>query len=442
MGEVSAAVIDELSQGIQSVISDEYVEGKTYLSVAEQILESARNIQHRIAEAGSLGNGTYKTTRDVVNAAAKQAQDQFQANHLKFKIKEMFKNIRRDHSSIEDDELRALLQEGFQDFSSEIIDMFTQYYKSYLEVYNANTKIYSTVMAQTNIAEATQIMSKGYQILTKIGESIRGTQILYEVQLSIGTKGSQRTGYFTLEELMQYTTVNYYNGAMTLRVDTAALNKAATNGEINLFKWDQSYIDRYQNYTKKVIENQLIPGLQNWDKNIGLTTGQESQVYINKGNVTESFRVAATSIYNRATEATLGKSLDQILSADDHALHYMIHTTLKNTTSYWQGPDFEADIESLFSGLIGDDSAFQAIKDKMGVGDSGTVEVQEKVNSATFTNLSSLITQLQNTINSLRRLDALGDKVKSRLSTTTDGLDAEVDEAIWDLVKQFLPGAS
>lgn len=441
MGEITAAVLQELSSGIKQVIQEEYVEGHTYLQEVEFILGRAKDLQKKVSQAGTMGNGTYRKTRDVVEAAAREASQQFQINDIKSKLKQRFIDIRKtvaDHSSSEDDDFRAQLGEGFQDFTDEVIQMFEKYYKHYIEVYNANTSIYQNIMANTTEWEANDIMMQGYTIINKIAESIRGTSILYEVQLGIGSAGAQKTGFLTLDQIMKYTEVSYYNGAMTLKLKSSALRAAADRGEISLFSWDDAYRQRYLEYTRKVIAVEKTD-LRSWASNIGANSSTANgDIYINRGNVAESFRTAATSIYNRYLESSLGTTLDQIVAMDDHSIHYMLHTTLQNTGSYWTGPDFEADLQQLFKGLAGDTSGVQDMAAQMSR-NGQTVGVQEKVNNATFTNLNSLITQLtqiSRLLMNINNLDQSG--VNSALQGDIGDLDGPVETALIELVSQFL----
>lgn len=441
MGEITSAVLQELSSGIKQVIQEEYVEGRTYLQEVELILGRAKDLQKKVSSIGNMGNGTYRKTRDVVEAAAKEASKQFQINDIKSKLKQRFIDIRKtnaDHSSSEDDNFRAKLGEDFQQFSDEVIQMFEKYYKHYVEVYNANTSIYQNIMANTTEWEANDIMMQGYTIINKIAESIRGTSILYEVQLGIGSTGAQKTGFLTLDQIMKYTEVSYYNGAMTLKLKSSALRAAADKGEISLFSWDDEYRKRYLEYTKKVIAVEKTD-LRSWASNIGTnSTTADNNIYINRGNVTESFRAAATQIYDKHLESSLGATAAEIASMSDHDIHYMLHKTLQNTGSYWTGPDFDADLTKLFEGLVGDTSGIQDIAAQMSK-NGQTVGIQEKVNNATFTNLSSLITQLTQISRLLMNINNLNQNgVNSALQGNIGDLDGPVEKALIELVSQFL----
>ena len=95
-----------------------------------------------------------------------------------------------------------------------------------------------------------------------------------------------------------------------LKLKSSALRAAADRGEISLFSWDDAYRQRYLEYTKKVIAVEKTD-LRSWASNIGTNSSTANgDIYINRGNVAESFRTAATSIYNRYLESSLGATLD------------------------------------------------------------------------------------------------------------------------------------
>lgn len=439
MGEITAAVLKELSQGIQSVIKDEY-KGMSYLDKVNEIRDAAKKLQENINSKGTLGNGMYTTAKDVVDAAAKEASKQFQINDITKKLNKQFTNMKKDadHGHLEDDKFRSQLEQNFQDFEKEVIDLFERYYKIYSEVYTKNDQIYQNVKSNLTVWEADKIMREGYTVINEIAETIRGTSILYEVQLSIGTVKAQKTAFLTLEQIMQYTEVSYYNGATTLKLKPSALRKAAKEGKIQLFGWEDEYRQQFINYTNRVIAIEKTD-LRLWDSNAGSDSSTaDSDIYINQGNVTESFRAAATKIYDKHLESSLGVTTTEIAAMTDHDIHYMLHKTLQNTGSYWTGPDFYADLTKLFEGLAGDTSGIQDIATQ--ISKNGAVGIQEKVNNATFTNLNSLITQLTQISQLLTNINNLD---KSQLNSVLQGnigdLDGPVEQALIELAKQFLP---
>lgn len=449
MGEISAETLDKLAQGVSQVINSEW-DGWPLITAADNVASQAESIMRRVSGI-SWGSDGFRNQKEVVNAAAKAVETESTITGIKTKMATMFTRLRRDHSSSEDDEFRNLIENAKSEFTEELSKILHQYFDISKRVAEANAKIYQNSEFKALTQEANKVMSDGYQILNKIGEAIHGTTIIYEVQLSVGTKGSQRTAYMTLNQIMQYTTATYRSGELALRLNETAINTAIKNGEIQAFSWSDSYRQQFMNYTRIIRQNQLEDATRDWDKNVGLSSIDD--VYINRGNATEAFRRAAAGILEKAIDSAFHKSLQEINSMSDHDIHYMLHKqiqeTLTNTIAYWQGPDFIADLNKLFNGLEGfDNSSSGKTKFLQNLGLTGkekTIGIQEKIGGASFTTLNSLVAQLRQASNSLQilRNKANGNNIKSYLNNSiVNGIDEEVEQAVLDLVQQFLPGAS
>lgn len=445
MGGISAEVLEKLAQGISQVIDTEW-DGWPLITAANNVASQAESIMQRVSSI-SWGFNGFKNQKEVVNAAAKEIEISSAITGIKTKMGKLFSQLRRDHSSSEDDEFRSLIENAKGEMTEELSAILNKYFDISKKVAEANAKIYQNNEFKQLQQEANRVMSDGYQILNKIGEAIHGTTIIYEVQLSVGTRGSQRTAYMTLDQIMQYTTATYRSGEMALRLNEAAVNAAIKNGTIQAFSWSDSYRQSFMRYTQVIRENQLQDATRDWDRNIGLTSSDDA--YINRGNVTEAFRRAAAGILEKAIDSAFHKSLEEINGMSDHDIHYMLHTqiqeTLSNTIAYWQGPDFIADLNKLFNGLEGfDNSSTGKTKFLQNLGLTGqeqTVGIQEKIGGASFTTLNSLVTSLRQASNSLSILKnkANGKDMKSYIdSSVAEGLDEEVEQAVLELVSQFL----
>ena len=445
MGGISAEVLEKLAQGISQVIDTEW-DGWPLITAANNVASQAESIMQQVSSI-SWGFNGFRNQKEVVNAAAKEIEISSAITGIKTKMGKLFSQLRRDHSSSEDDEFRSLIENAKGEITEELSAILNKYFDISKKVAEANAKIYQNNEFRQLQQEANRVMSDGYQILNKIGEAIHGTTIIYEVQLSVGTRGSQRTAYMTLDQIMQYTTATYRSGEMALRLNEAAVNAAIKNGTIQAFSWSDSYRQSFMQYTQVVRENQLQDTTRDWDKNIGLIYSEDA--YINRGNVTEAFRRAAAGILEKAIDSAFHKSLEEINGMSDHDIHYMLHTqiqeTLSNTIAYWQGPDFIADLNKLFNGLEGfDNSSTGKTKFLQNLGLTGqeqTVGIQEKIGGASFTTLNSLATSLRQASNSLSILKnkANGNDIKSYIdSSVAEGLDEEVEQAVLELVSQFL----
>ena len=447
MGEVSEAVLEQLSQGVSQVLNSEW-QGWPLITAANTIANQGETLMTQInAITANYGVGKYKNVKDVVTEAAEKATATGKISGIKTRLANAFIHIRRDHSSSEDDELRSLLNSKKVEFDQEIMDIFKSYYGIYEQVAKKNSEIYSNNRFRELQQQANQLMQNGYIVLNKIGEAIHGTTIVYEVQLSIGTKGSQRTAYLTLEQIMKYTTAATYLGDTRLKLNEAALNQAIRNGEIQAFSWTDEYRQSFLEYTNRVRYNQLFEDTRDWSTNAGLTEDDWEDIFTNTGNVAESFRRAAAGMYDRWIEQGFGKTMNEIVNMSDHDIHYMIHTTISNTTAYWQGPDFVADLNKIFNGLKMSNEQKNNLMNSFTAMTNGSnkIGIQEKVSGASFTRLSQLVTQLRNAAQALSILrdKTAGSNIKSSIQKgITEGLDSELEQAVLDLVRQFLPGAS
>lgn len=354
-------------------------------------------------------------------------------------------SISADHGHTEDNELRNLLlskkgevEESVLEEVNQIVEKYTGIAKQVTEV---NRQIYATGNIKKITTESQKWMSRGYKVLTQIGELIHGTKIIYEVQLSIGTQGRQRTAYLTLDQMVKYTYAEYHKGEVNLRLNEAAVR----NSGIDLFAWSDDYLQAYKSYVKRAEANELIDSGRMWKGNIGKKNGDK--IYTNIGNITEAFRAAAISILQHGMDKSFNKTLDELDILDDHDVHTLIHSqleeVLKNTVAYWQGADFTADLDALFKGLQGVNQ--EALIEQLGLTGETSVGVQEKVSGASFTTLSSLATELQKAITALQQIATATQKenVKSKINTSiAEGLDDDVMNGVKDLVNQFLPGAA
>lgn len=454
MGGISAEVLAQLSKGISEVIRTEAGND----SLANKASTIASQAENKLAELSSFqfGFGGYRTVKDVVNEAASKVEKDFLITGIKTRLGEVFAELRHsgfdgfegDHSSGEDQQLLSILKnkkiELTEEMQEKLFNILQEYYTLSKQVADANKKIYQNNDFIRLKSEAESIMQQGYQVLTEIGEHLHNTRIIYEVQVSIGSKGSQRTAYLTLDQISQFTTAAYYNGEMRLRLNEAAINAAAAEGKLQVFNWTDTYRQSYQKYITRVIEGELYTPDANWSSN---TTAQDlSDIYINRGNVTEAFRRAAAAIAEKALDSAFQHTLNELEGmADTWEIHYLIHTqieeTLKNTTAFWQGPDFTADLNHIFDGLIIDDK--QALLSRLGIDSKTTnqIGVQEKVSGASFTSLSQIASQLRRAANALMVIQNKtgGNNIASYIdSSVAEGIDEEVEQAVLELVSQFL----
>ncbi len=460
MGEISDAIISQLSKGISEVIKTEF--GPQNQPLITAALNTAQQAESIVSELSSFQFGIdgYSNVKDVVNKAAQQVENDFAITGIKTKLNDMFAKMRSfsgDHSHNEDEELLSIFKnkkiEMTEEMATELSNILMQYFNLSKDVANINKQIRQNADFQKIQTKANQVMQQGYQILTQIGEAITGTSIVYEVQLSIGSQGAQRTAYMTLEEIMQYTYTEYHRGTMTLRLNESAINAAASQGKVNVFNWNDTYRQSFMQYATTVRENQTRTivrdgaeiSLQNWKRNSNI--GATGNVYTNRGNIAEAFRRAAAEIVDTAMDKAFTHQLQELEGMEDtQELHYLIHTqiksTLENTTAFWQGPDFTADISRIFNGLVMDEQQRQQLLNNLGIVEgTNSVGIQEKISGASFTTLTQIASELRRAANSLNIIANSTNEgnITSAINPgIAAGADEEVEQAVLNLAAQFL----
>ena len=457
MGEISAEVLAQLSKGISEVIKTEFgPQNQPLITAANTTATAAESIIQKISTFNFGANG-YRNVKEVVDKAAAQVETDFAITGIKTRMSKIFAELRHsgfsgDHSHSEDEQLLSILKnkkiEMTEEVTDELLKVLKEYFNLSKDVAKQNQQIYANAEFRALTSQAEQVMRDGYQILTQMGEAISGTNIIYEVQVSVGSKGSQRTAYMTLEQIVQFTTASFHRGEMRLRLNETAINQAVKNGSLSVFYWDDAYRQSYQGYVQKVQANQLTSNNADWDRNKGVTNIED--VYFNRGNVTEAFRRAAAGIVDAAVDKAFLHTIDELEGMEDtQEIHYLIHTQiqeiLQNTVAFWQGPDFEADISKIFKGLIMSAEQEQTLLNNLGINGASSIGVQEKVSGASFAGLNQIATQLRSAAQSLSTIiNNVGEgNVQSALnSSVADGIDEDVEQAVLELVKQFLPGAS
>lgn len=458
MGEISAAIIQQLSKGISEVIKTEF--GPQNQPLIDAALNTARDAEKLMSELSSFqfGIGEFSNVKDVVNKAAEQVEMDFTISGIKTKLNDMFAKMRNfsgDHSDNEDEELLSIFRnkkiEMTEEMTNQLLNMLKSYFNLSKDVAKVNKEIRQNTDFQKIQQRSNAIMQQGYQILTQIGEAITGTSIVYEVQISVGSQGSQRTAYMTLEQIMQYTYTEYHRGTMSLRLNESAINAAVREGKLSIFNWTDEYRKSFVKYSNIVKQNQTLTinrngemiNLQNWKRNIGAT---EDNIYTNKGNIAEAFRRAAAEIIDAAMDKAFTHSLEELEGMEDtQELHYLIHTqiksTLENTTAFWQGADFTADISKIFNGLVMDEIQKQNLLNNLGIGNATSIGIQEKISGASFTTLSQIANELQRAANSLSIIannTNEGNIAAVINPSVAAGADSEVEQAVLNLAAQFL----
>ena len=438
-GELDQAIKNALISGINDVLHTEVPELK--MTRAAKVSQLAREASILMAKQGKLN------TQRIVQNAAMSASKRFQQNDMFEKIQDAFTKLesalsQADHSSAEDDRIREAareLSEGAEENAAKVAKLYEQYYRKYDSLYKVEQGILNN---QENI-EIEKLMKESYTILTEIGEILRGTSIVYEVQMNIGQAGKAQTGFFTLSQMMNYARVTSKNGNAVLKIDYKAIQNDYAQGKISLFNWNDEMVNRYNNLKQAVIANESTNSAL-WKSNIG-----RDKKYINQGNIMEAFRAASTSIVSNYFNKKFNLSPEQILALDDHGIHYTLHKggsllhnmmsdVLSNTKSFLQGGDFSAEVEKLFENFnIAEGFNLDEYKQNI-FGGASQIDIQEKLQNARFSTLSSLWGQLVQADATLKQLQNLDQNTIESQLQNISGYDEIADEAILDLVSQFI----
>ena len=245
---------------------------------------------------------------------------------------------------------------------------------------NYNARIYNNVSEAKRQAKYQAYVRKGYTLLNKIGESIRGKEISYQLIVRAGDglavydwKG------VSLDDFLELTTISD-SGRMRITSSSNniidALSKKYQNKE--QVAWDDQKRNAYE-YFKNYITNYVD------------SSGKQKWANLNQqGSILEAF----TKYYDTKT----GNMED-----------YM-ERTMSGNQAFWKG------------------------------GDYGNIQI--KSNEASVTSISSIITQLESTYSKLSSIQNITSLQSNKPTINTQGIEdnirKEIETKVQDLVKDFI----
>ena len=244
---------------------------------------------------------------------------------------------------------------------------------------NYNGRIYNNVSDDKRQIKYQSYVKKGYTLLNKIGESIRGKEINYQLIVRAGD-GSAVYDWkgVSLEDFLDLTTITD-SGQMSLRSDNVVMRTLSQKYQSKeQSAWDEQKLNAYNYFKDYITQYRDTDGKQRWEK-------------VNQGNLLEAF----TKYYDTKT----GDMED-----------YM-YSTMSGTQGFWRAGDY---------------------------GDT-----QIKSNRADVTNISTIITQLESTYNKLSNIQNITNISQSNKPTAdTKGIEGSIKQQIevkvQDLVKDFI----
>ena len=245
---------------------------------------------------------------------------------------------------------------------------------------NYNARIYNNVSEANRQAKYQAYVRKGYILLNKIGESIRGKEISYQLIVRAGD-GSAVYDWkgVSLDDFLELTTISD-SGRMRMTSSSNtiidALSKKYQSKE--QVAWDDQKRKAYE-YFKNYITNYVD------------SSGKQKWANLNQqGSILEAF----TKYYDTKT----GNMED-----------YM-ERTMSGNQAFWKG------------------------------GDYGNIQI--KSNEASVTSISSIITQLESTYSKLSNIQNITSLQKSKPMINAQGIEdsikKEIETKVQDLVKDFI----
>lgn len=245
---------------------------------------------------------------------------------------------------------------------------------------NYNARIYNNVNEAKRQVKYQAYVRKGYTLLNKIGESIRGKEINYQL---IVRAGDGSTVYdwkgISLDDFLELTTISD-SGRMRMTSSSNniidALSKKYQSKE--QVAWDDQKRNAYE-YFKNYITNYID------------SSGKQKWANLNQqGSILEAF----TKYYDTKT----GNMED-----------YM-ERTMSGNQAFWKG------------------------------GDYGNIQI--KSNEASVTSISSIITQLESTYSKLSSIQNIISLQSNKPAINTQGIEnsirKEIETKVQDLVKDFI----
>lgn len=245
---------------------------------------------------------------------------------------------------------------------------------------NYNARIYNNVSESKRQAKYQAYVRRGYTLLNKIGESIRGKEISYQLIVRAGD-GSAVYDWkgVSLDDFLELTTISD-SGRMRMTSSSNniidALSKKYQSKE--QVAWDEQKRNAYE-YFKNYITNYIdSDGKQKW-ANLN-----------QQGSILEAF----TKYYDTKT----GNMED-----------YM-ERTMSGNQAFWKGGDYG--------------------------------DIQIKSNEASVTSISSIITQLESTYSKLSNIQNITSIQTNRPAVNSTGIEdnikQQIETKVQDLVKEFL----
>lgn len=408
------AIINNLSSGIAT--ESQY----TINELLELISIRIANLQAAVAQYG-----LHETQQNYLNRSVSTIQKFFTTDDIEQNmILQGFTKIAEAVTKKDIYALRTALQEwkdmGFRSDRTRQIQSMAERYNSLQE---ASDNIF-TENKRIEYDKLEKMIQDTYKFLNLIGETIRGRQIFYEVNY-INEKTKQIfSGYLTLDQILQYSTLTA-NGSFKL--NTSLLKQGFANQSFLTQEWNKERADSFWRFQERALKNEKNVNLRFYSAN-----DNSDKDYLNLGNVMEAFRYGEQLLLEQAFP-NITEVSEMIAQAHWKRVYAWMARTIKNNAAYLTGGDIQANLKLLFSQ---NEEFFESlVKNNFLTAEQSIVDLQLKNINAGLTSIDSLIVQLTHLQNILLKSTNKEANIKQLLQKSNkSGVEAEIQK---DLEKMF-----
>lgn len=268
---------------------------------------------------------------------------------------------------------------GYQAMENSVLNKSAQLaIQRMIESKNYNARIYNNVEMAKRQMKYQAYVKRGYTLLNKIGESIRGKEITYQLIIRAGD-GSAVYDWkgVSLDDFLDLTSITD-SGQMSLRSSNIIIRELSQRYQSKeQVAWDEQKVAAYDYFKNYITQYKDADGKQRWEK-------------VNQGSLMEAF----TKYYDTKTG-----NMEDYMSA-----------TMSGNQAFWKAGDYN--------------------------------NIQIKTNRADVTNISSIITQLESTFTKLSSLQSTismssGNRPAIDTSGIEESIKKQIEVKVQDLVKDF-----
>lgn len=391
-------------------------------------------IQERIIQLQNAINqyGLHETQTQYLNRSVETLQKFFKTNDMEEnELKEGFMQIAEATKNKDINALReALVDWKERGFKSERTSQIQNMLKRYHTLQETSQDIFD----QHHTLEFIQLqmlIQDTYKFLNLVGETVRGRQIFYEVNY-INEKTKQIfSGYLTLDQILQYSTITS-NGQ--IKLNTSLLKQGFKNQEFITQEWNSQRSVSFWNFQKRALQNEKNENLRIYSVN-----ENEDKDYLNLGNVMEAFRYGEQLLLERVFP-DINDVYNAINKAHWKRVYAWMNRTIRNIDSYLKGGDIEANLKLLFQNDL--ELLDKLMSNNIIKANESIVDLQLKNINAGLTNINSLMVQLIHLQNILLKSQNKNTTIQQLLSSKhkEETIEQEIIKDFKNMFSQIVTG--